>query len=237
VKIRQLLDDRQLAEGVLRLEVSATALGIVPELDQLLASAGERWPGFAVKQVSAGELSIASLQSDERVEPLTERRWLVELTPAAANAPPAEFEFSPPGDPAYTMAYQRYDDVDIVDAAASTSLHWPALAASRRWLWPAISLAVLTVVVIIGVAVARRRTSTKPAVAAYRLPEQVTPFSAITMLRRMRDDATLPLSASERAHLGETLAELDEQFFVRGADGDSADLEPICRRWLSLALR
>jgi hypothetical protein len=74
-------------------------------------------------------------------------------------------------------------------------------------------------------------------VAAYRLPEQVTPFSVVAMLRRMRNDASLPLSAAERAHLGETLAELDEWFFVRGADGDAADLEPICRHWLSIALR
>lgn len=232
VKIRQLLDGRQLAGGTLRLEVLATALGVVPELDQLLKHGAKHLPGWQVDRIAAQELSIASLQTDEQVEALTERRWLVELSPASVAAPPVEFHYPEPADPAYTVAYQSYSDADIVDAASTSPLHWPALAGSRRWLWPAVLLGTLLAVMIVGAMLARRRASPQATTPHYRLPEQLTPFSVMALLRRIRDDSELPLTAADREHLEETLETLEERYFVRGSNGHADDLEPLCRRWL-----
>jgi hypothetical protein len=235
VKIRQLLDDRQLSAGVLRLEISATALGVVPELDQLVNADPTQASGFETTRVTSQELSIASLNANELVEAHTERRWLVELSPAGAAAHQASFNFPSPVDPASAVTYQRYADVDIVDTTASTALAWPMVAGVRRWLWPAIGGAVLLAVLLLAVVLARRRATTTLARPSYRQPDQVTPFAVISLLRRMQQDHSLPLTAAERQSLRETLEELDEHFFVRNAPQNGLDLEPICRRWIERA--
>ena len=82
VKVRQLLDDREIAKGNVRLEVVATARGLVPELAELLKDPAQV-PGFHPKQSLEQGLSVTSLDAAEEVEALTERRWLIELTPTS----------------------------------------------------------------------------------------------------------------------------------------------------------
>jgi hypothetical protein len=231
VKVRQLLDDREIAKGNVRLEVVATARGLVPELDQLLKEPAQI-PGFEVKQTAEQGLSVASLEAGENIEALTERRWLIELKPAS-DSPPESFAFPQSADAAYAVTNQRYDDADIVDAGATTPLHWPVTHAAGRWLWPAAGIGAIVLAIIAIVAFLRLRKPARVAARVYARPQQLTPFTLIGLLRRMHSDASLKFSPSQQQDLGGTIARLENQFFSRGETAPNADLDGIATLWLS----
>jgi hypothetical protein len=231
VKIRQLLDDRELAGGVLRLEVTGTAVGVVPELKDLVASGG-KVPGFELKRATEQEITVGGLSSEAEVVAQTERRWLIELEPLASGEP-RTFAFPTAGDAAYETSFQRFASSDVVDAGPQVELNWPVLSGTRLWLW--FLPALITVVAVVAIAVFVRRKVTPSIAPAYRCPDEVTPFAVIALLRRIEKDASLRLSATERSHLAETLQSLEDRFFRRGAPANDAELEPLCRKWVARA--
>jgi len=235
VKIRQLFDDREIAKGNVRLEIVATARGLAPELTERLQDPA-RIPGFEVKQTVEQGLSVTSLNAAESVEALTERRWFIDLTPAA-DSPPASFNFPTPANTAYAVTFQRYADADIVDTAASTPLHWPVIHSARHWIWPAAGTGVVAILAVALVIFLRRRQPSRALARAYSHPQQLTPFTLLGLLRRIRSDASLRFSAGEQQDLNNTIAELESQFFGRGKTGQGLELDAIVSLWLSRASR
>lgn len=233
VKIKQLLDDRELAKGQLRLEIIATAKGVVPELTQLLQEP-TRIPGFHTQSHAEQSLSVSSLEAGEQIDALTERRWLIELEPQA-DAPQDDFAFPLAADKAYEVALQRYDDADIVDAKATTPLRWPATRAARRWLPYALGGGALLLIAAIAAVVIRSRQPAQIAAESYSRPPQLTPFSVIGLLRRMQADAQLQLSAADRRSLSSTISRLEGEYFRRGEASSKVELEPIVDEWLQAA--
>jgi hypothetical protein len=73
--------------------------------------------------------------------------------------------------------------------------------------------------------------------SAYAFPAQVTPFTVLNLLQRMKADEKLSFSAEQSRELSEAIAGLQEYFFdrpVRSRNG-GPDLEDVARRWLSCA--
>jgi hypothetical protein len=235
VKVRQLLDDREIAKGNVRLEVVATARGLVPELAELLKDPAQVL-GFHTKQSLEQGLSVTSLDAAEQVEALTERRWLIELTPTS-DAPPDSFNFPPPADAAYAVNYQKYDDADIVDTSAVTPLRWPVIHSASRWLWPAAGAGAMAIAAAVLLIFLRSRKLSLPLARAYTRPRQLTPFTLIGLLRRIRSDASLQFSPGEQQDLSHTIAELENQFFGRGKTGEGVELDAIVSQWLSRVSR
>lgn len=233
VKVKQLLDDRELAKGRLRLEIVATAKGVVPELDQLLQAPTEI-AGFVTKTHAEQSLSVSSLETGEHIDALIERRWLLELEPKA-ESPHDDFTFPKSADKAYAVTLQRYDDADIVDAKATTSLRWPVTHAARRWLPYALGGGALLLVVAIAAFVIRSRAPAQLTVEAYSRPPQITPFSVLGLLRRIHADGKLRLTPTERQSLGATIARLEGEYFRRGEATAKAELEPIVDQWMQVA--
>lgn len=231
VKVRQLLDDREITKGNVRLEIVATARGLVPELDQLLKEPGQI-PGFEVKQSAEQGLSVASLEAGENIEALTERRWLIELTPAS-ESPPDSFAFPQAADAAFVVTNQRYDDADIVDAGATTPLRWPAIHSVGRWLWPAASVVAVVLAAIALFVFLRLRKPAQVAARVYSRPPQLTPFTLIGLLQRMHADAALRLTPGQQQDLSSTIDKLESQFFSRGETAPDADLDGIATLWLT----
>jgi hypothetical protein len=236
LKLKQVLDDRQ--GEVVRLEVLATAKGILPELETLLDLDAWGATGFRVRQVHDQGFDVATLDlTGERVEPVCERNWLIELEPAGAERP-AEFVFPRAFDSAAELSYARYDDADVVEAAASVPLR-RGLLAGRGWQSLAVAAAsvggLLLVLVVVRLVVRRRRQNVSPQ-ARYHRPARLTPFNLVVLLKRIYRDDVLALSPAERAGLGETIESLERDYF--GAPAPSAverDLEPLLNRWLARA--
>jgi hypothetical protein len=232
VKLRQVLDDRELATGVVRWEVAALGHGVAPELDQLLANT--EVPGFTTRRITEQELSVTGFDLTRHLQPLVQRRWLVELAPSPGEPVP-EFEFPAAADKSQVVSLQRYADADIVETTAAAPLHWPVLQSAHPWLWATVGAICLVLIVVSGAYVARGRRGPVPA-PAYCIPERVTPFGLIALLRRIEQDPALELSTSERRDLSDTLAQIERQFFTSRDNGALHDLEPICRHWVRRAV-
>lgn len=233
VKVKQTLDDRELAKGRLRLEVVATAKGVVPELDQLLKEPTQI-VGFETKSTAEQGMSVTSLETGEHIDALTERRWLIELEPAA-DAPRDDFSFPQSADKSYAVTLQRYDDADIVDAKATTSLRWPVTHTARRWLPYALGGGALVLAAVVAAFVIRSRLPALTASEAYSRPPQITPFSVLGLLRRIHADDRLQLTPAERQNLSSTISRLEGEYFRRGEASAKVELEPIVDQWMQVA--
>ncbi len=246
LKIKQTLDDRKLAENLVRLEVAASGKGLIPNLSRILElgdSAGAtEVPGFTVAGVVDHGIMLSSLNTDgDRVQPLCERSWTVELTPRE-GARPAEFHFPSASTPGATLTFARFDDADLVDAQPVVALHgWPL--ATTDWVPWAVATGGGAILLAAGAALflvlrARRRRHAQP--AKYQLPQPVTPFNAVALLRRLDADGSVAWTAAERTDLSAEIERVERRYFAResvpAANGNGHDeLSTLLRRWLQRA--
>jgi hypothetical protein len=239
LQVKQTLDARSHEDqpaGAVRLEVAASAKGLVPDLYRLLDLESNAPPGFKVAKIEDHGLDVVSLDAQgSRIVAQSERSWLVHLQPIA-SAPP-KFAFPAPRGPSIAMAYQRYDDADIVDASRFVPL--TRFAAGREWLYGGLCLLSAIVITLVLMAFVRnRRRRAQPLRPAYERPAQVTPFSLLGLLDRIGSDQGLNLSTSERQALLETSDELRKLFFERGpAHSAQPELEAVLDRWLGRAAK
>src|SRR5262249_53580426 len=78
VELLEVLDDRDLAKGLLTLEFKASAHGLLPELNELIDLAV---PGFKVAKNEDKGLSITKMDAEsDEVAPISERNWVVNLS-------------------------------------------------------------------------------------------------------------------------------------------------------------
>jgi hypothetical protein len=198
VNVGCLLDGRSLANDKVVLEVTASARGLAPDLGHLLADGGPVVAGFSPPTVKDHGLSVQSLESDSEVNALTERRWTIEYR-LAGDEQPATFVFPAVRDESSKVKYLRYADADIVDTDATAPLRYSTLATARRWIWVSLgTVGSLAVAIALAFVYVRRRRARPRAGSAYQWPERLTPFSALSLLRRMREDHQLALTAAEK---------------------------------------
>ncbi len=238
LQLKQILDDRRLEEGAVRLEVEATAKGLIPDLDRLLQIGDETVPGFAIAQIEDLGLEIDSLDTaGDRVRPACSRRWIVELK-LAGETPVDRFVFPKPADASVTVAYQRYDDADLADADSVVPLR-VSLLPGLAWWWTGCGLAGLLLLGVGTAAIRRyRRRRRQVAAPAYRRPDPLTPFNLIVLLKRIHSDGCLELAPQVRDELAATIGGLQRRFFTPdGAPGDAAvpDLTTLTDQWLAHA--
>ena len=238
LELKQVLDDRGLAEGTLRLEVEATAKGLIPDLGELLDMANGAPAGFALAKTEDLGLEVASLDTTgDQVEPVCHRRWLLDLVSAGDSAA-TQFRFPPPADSAVAMAYQRYDDADLVDTTAVVPLRSFVLP-RRTWWWLAGLLAGAALIGLVAVVAVRfRRRTRQVAGPAYRQPDPLTPFNLVVLLKKIHGDQQLGLATQEQDDLAGTIGRLEQHFFGPNGQPDEAavpDLATLAGRWLARA--
>ena len=83
LQLTQILDERQARDGKLVVEVKATARGLVPELDEIVAL---EHSGFAVEKVDDQGLSVSKFDPDSGATVVdSERIWLVSYRPRTTS--------------------------------------------------------------------------------------------------------------------------------------------------------
>ena len=254
LEVTQTLDTRNLTtSGEILLEVSATASGLVPELDEVLdlVPLGERCPIVRV-DAQDGAL-VRQLNSwGDRIHAVSERQWTVVLDGSAAAAPGQGIELElPPAKPAdAAVTYRTYVDMDLVDldgpivaiGSAAAEHEPPPLVASveRRLLAGGIAVgAVVLVVALAGIIRWARGPSKRPPRArdVFRMPAAVDGFVVVRLLRAMDASDLVRLPDKRRAQMQEDIDRIEQSCFRRnGATEMSEDeLKGVARKWLKIA--
>jgi len=231
LEITQVLDERELADGRLMLEIKATGKGLVPELGTLLRT---NWTGLEIAELSDNGLSIARIDTEsENLAPVSERNWLLKLRLAEPASAGMTFQFAEALHPDLKQVFKRYADADLVEVQPEIAL--AGLVINPRPLWQKILLAAGIGALLAGLLLLVRRRATAPTVEAprYALPEAVTPFNIIALLRLLLSDPGRNWSAAQSSELAGTIKELEAHYFSHQRNGNpEPDLAGIGRRWI-----
>ncbi|MFM9961219.1 MAG: hypothetical protein ACKV2Q_08325 [Planctomycetaceae bacterium] len=240
VSLTQIVDSRELTDRRLKIDVLATAHGLVPELDQLL-----QLPGYSlsVQEVSdtTGLLVTELHNGPEGLYPISERSWTIALDPTPllrGASSHVEFEFPSAKSADTQMTYRRYQDLDPVEAAARVTLVEGAevakVAETDHRLWIGGVVGVLVVGLLTFLALRRKPDDSSIAPPLFTFPREVTPFSVIALLHRIESNDTVPLDDEQRLALKADIHTLEQSTFSRdGTTAPKGNLDTLARRWLS----
>ena len=184
LQITQTLDERQAKDGKLILEVKATARGLVPDLDKIL---DVQPAGFELDKTDDQGLSVSKFDPDSEGNVVdSERTWLVHFRGAPIESEaPKEFKFAAAKVDGAEMIYQRYVDADLAKVGPVVALESRYGEPTYAWAWR-LGGGLLVAVLALGALVAFLRSRPKRARAArFAMPEVVTPFSVLGLLREI----------------------------------------------------
>ena len=224
LEVTQILDERRADEGKVTLEIKATAKGLVPDLETILQV---DTPGFVVSKRDDQGASVARFAEDQDGI-MSERVWLLALTPAEAGSHPRSFVFGKPRLPDMKVVYQRYNDADLATVSEEVVLAGGYGARTPIWVWIALGAAL----VAYGVWFFAVRPSRSTGVAddhALRMPKKVTPFTVLGLLQQIAARTTL--DDAGRQSLLAAMARIEACHFGR-TDDPTLDLEAVAHEWL-----
>jgi len=234
LEITEILDDRELAQGKIALEIKATAHGLVPNLTELVHT---NFASLRLGEMSDPGPAIARLDAEaDELAPVSERNWRLQFNVADDAPSPLTFKFPEPVSANIKPVYKRYADADLVEVPPMLALAGVPLRPRPLWQW--LALAAVFIVAIGGAAwwLRRRQPARIANLPRYTLPEPVSAFSLIALLRRMDADSTLPWAEADRVELGQDIRRLETHFFNRRQNGEpDPDLAGIGRRWVNQA--
>jgi hypothetical protein len=223
------LDDRELSAGTVRLEIRASGKGLIGALDTVLDPAVA---GFSVVTIDDRGPTVSSMEVDGgKVRPLGERLWQVQYAPGA-GAIPTSFTFPAIKKADVTVKRQRYHDADLLDASAVESLspRQPWMVVLRPWLG---ALGIIFVLAIVTWFVRRRRLTQTHSGPRHVVPERLTPFTVLAVLRAVHADPASNLDVAGRARLAAVITDLEQRSFARDGQAPAvADLAALAREWV-----
>jgi hypothetical protein len=240
--VKQLLDARQWDEGKLRLEIVAEAVGLIPELENVLRiskdsdGSGLRVDGIEDHGATVLELEVAN----DAIVPRCERTWVIDMSQNRDGAVSIveEFAFPEVVNDDFVTTYEMYDDADVVASGRVVPLTAHYSLAGRRLTTYIIAegAVVLGVGLLVVLLLRWRRPARKP--LEYGQPSQLTPFSLLAFLRRVQSDDRLRLAERDRDILTGTILELEDGFFARGDQAkDASVLKEVFDDWHNRAQR
>ena len=244
VSVTQIVDSRELSNNLLKINVSATADGLLPDLESILNLSGYSLSILDV--VNEGSLQVKRLHNGPKgLFPQSERSWTVHLDPTRllrGASQRIDFEFPAAVSAETEMVYLRFEDMDPVEAAAQVTLvegeAVATLAQVDYRLWGsgvvAVVLALAGVVVLL---VRSRRTDAAEPPPLFSLPTEFTPFSVIALLHRIKSSPIVDLTDDQRLSLQGDMNTLEQLTFSReGNTSRTQDMESLAHRWLETAL-
>ncbi len=225
--LTQTLDERQAKDGKLLVEVKAQAHGLVPALAELVDIAPA---GFDVVKTDDHGVSVVKLE-EEGATIASERTWTLQLrAKEGLTELPATFTFAEPKVETATNERFRYVDADLASVEPTVSLERQYGQASRAWIWWS---AGLLVALVGGFFFLRRVAKPKAAPKSrFQVPETVTPFTVIGLLRDIQLNNGLAPDA--RQSLAGDIERIERHYF-----GDerveTPDLRSVAETWAGRA--
>lgn len=231
LKITQTLDERQAKDGKLVLEVRASAHGLLPEFDELLEFAPEQFDIASIDDQGLGVVELDAERDDGAA--ICERNWMIELKAKEdLKSSPTTFEFAKAKTDTEEFVFQRYQDADLATASPKISLEQQYGEPPNNWIRGTLIFAAMIVlaIAVYRILFANQGGDTAEETAAFQIPNEVTPFSIVTLLRRIHADANLP--EEEQIELGHSIAELERHFFNRQTATEEPNLKAIAENWI-----
>ncbi len=159
----------------------------------------------------------------------SERTWLVTLVAENGEAPPEVFHFPQASLPLKESVYQRYDDADLVSVEPEISLVARYGERSLAWLWlPLVGLALVAAGGVAAFRAARGRHG--EAAPRFQLPDELTPFTVLGLLRDIQHNDGL--GPADREELGASIDRLERHYFADAKEHEP-DLRQIAADWLA----
>lgn len=227
ISITQTLDERQADEGKLVLEIRASAHGLVPELDQLVDFKHE---GFEVAEMDDGGPAVTKFDNEaDNTVVTSDRLWTISLKPEGdGKTRPEKFAFASAKVPVKEIVYQRYDDADLMPVEREFALQQQYAKTSYAGLWIPI-LGVLAAAFVASLGLFTSKSTHAAETPRFAMPEQVTPFTVIGLLRDIQ--ANNGLTEPSKHALRDTIGQLERHYFLQPAPVEP-DLTQIAHRWL-----
>ena len=224
--ITQTLDERMAEEGKIVVEVSATAKGLVPPLDQILKLDQENFEVIDIEDQGV----LASKFDEESNTPqiLSERSWSVEYRSVEGKGESAEFDFGVPVMTDIDSNYQRYEDADLVDVEPTVSLNRRYGSSSLwRFLWLLPLLAIFAVTAVFF----WRGKPVEQSQARFEVPDEINPFTVLTVLRDIKQRNGISNQQSEA--LNHSINRVESFYFGRSQQDLAAeDLKALAEQWV-----
>ncbi len=243
VECVQVLDDREAGQGKLGLEIKATGLGLLPELEELLDLS---LPGYRVERKPGTGLSLLRVEAGgDAVKPVTERTLVLSLTAEPGGEAPRAFRFPAARREGVTNVFKRYADADLELVKAEVPVAGMKTASGMGW-WGWTVGGMVAVVLGAGLWGLRRRTEPETVAAPrHPLPDACTPFTTLRYLQRIQGDESMTWTPERRRALDVEIRDLEARYFGRGPAADVAgastsgggdpDLVVVARRWATWA--
>ena len=230
LKFTQTLDERQAGDGKLILEITASAKGLVPDLNEIIELDRDEFELVSVDD--QGVLPTSFDKEAKDIQIVSDRSWTVEYKAKENQNGLTKFAFHEPKLEEVVSKYQRYEDADLAEVAQVVSLEkrytkfsWAFL----YWLIPLIVCGLVGVTALLYVA-------NQPAEIAkqrFEMPDDVNPFTVLTLLKDIR--TRNGISTEQGIELQNSIDRI-EQFYFGDDESDSVeDLEDEARRWLRQA--
>lgn len=230
VTITQTLDEREAQVGKLKLEVRATGIGLMPELDQLVDLEPKE---FNITSIENEGVSVSQFDKTAPGNAIdSERIWMVsmEARPDLTKHPEA-FTFGLPKNQEHEVTYQRFDDADLVSVEPEIMLQQEYGTPERSWLLPILGGIALLLLLGMAFKLVTRETQTVTT-ARYQMPEHVTPFTVLGLLKDI--ERNNGLSPTGKQELGSSISRL-EHYYFEAPEGDEPDLNDLAQRWVNRA--
>ncbi|MAT15380.1 MAG: hypothetical protein CMJ46_08935 [Planctomyces sp.] len=227
VTVTQTLDEREAKDGKLKLEVRATGVGLVPALDKLIDLKPK---DFEIKSIDSEGVAVPQFDKEGLDNAIiSEQIWMVsmEARPGLAEHP-EEFAFGPPVKDEYETTYQRFVDADLASVDQIIKLEQEYGTPENSWLVPILAAVGLVLVLVIAYKLTSQPAELATA-PAYQMPEQVTPFTALGVLRDI--ERNNGLSEDGKRELGQSINRLEHYYFDK-PEGEEPNLNELLHRWL-----
>lgn len=226
LEIKQTLDERQAKDGRLILEVSASARGLVPDLDEMFdMDLGE----FFVSDEEERSLLVSKFdETAEEIAVRSERTWTLTLNANKdLSSLPDTFEFPEPSVEARSI-FQRYVDADLESVEPLVALEATYGEVDKSWAWWVLGGVLL--VSVLGFLLGR---AARPEVvveqASIEAPSELTAFTVLGFLRQVQQLGSL--QDNERRAIQEDIVRLETGYFGADESAPKPELRELTGRW------
>ena len=217
LSVTQTLDDRA---GALKLEVKATAAGIMPPLDELWSGPPA---GFAVDGIEDRGAAITGFAGPDSAAVKGERAWLVTLRPEGGAS--RVFRFPGVKLPMREVVLQRYAGLDLVPTGPEVELAGEVVGGRSRWPW--VVGAGLLLAAAAAVMLTQRRTAVE---AVANGIVDATPAGVLGQLSRALAGGRL--TQAETVEAATAKAAIERHYYAGRAFGEPPpDLDALAGRW------
>lgn len=235
--IKQILDARDSTQGKVRLEVVATAKGLLPEFHKIFEartdSSGnvviDQGDGLMVSRVEDLGVTVNKMVSNnDELTVESERSWFIDFQVDASDGGTTSFKFLKPIQPAEQIL-QRYTATDIEKTDAVVAIELPSALPKPKNL--SYVIAAIAGVLTLGFLAwwwSRGASTNRP---TYQLPSKLTPFSLVAFLHRIANDPLLNFANKEKQTLKSTIQELELKLFKDSASISEHEMKGIYDQW------